>query len=727
MSASGIVLDPVFPVPLVVILGAVIVAVTAWAYRRSGSRVSVPRRWFLLSLRLAATVLLVLILLRPSVREPLPPRHVNAVTVVAIDDSASMGETDVEKASRLDAARATLYDSGVLSHPDQVALFAIGEEARRLGDAAAVDSLSPDGETTRIHHSVRGILEGVAGGLSVNAIVMLTDGHDFDLVNPGQTAALARQRNIPIYAMPFGAAGNARDIAVRNGSYPPYTYIGQRARVGALVRLVGVEHETLTAQLLRGGKVVETKQVPAGEAAEVVVDFEVTEEAVGQFEYEIRVVPLRGETSSDNNSTVSFLNVIEEKIRVLVLEGQPYWDTTFLQRALSRNEKVELEAVVQYQPGTARTIRNTEARGEMEIPRTAKDFASYAIVILGRKVDALLDPDAIEALRDYTRDGGGTVVFARGRAWEADVARDLEPVAWDAGGQGDLQLEVATAGRTLAPFQILRAFPGGLGELPELLAARSVEAPKTLAATLADASGIASGLKVPGIVHRRFGRGQTLSVGVDGLWKWALNAKVDAGEPVFDRFWDSTVLWLLANSDHAFGDRAALRPSASAVLLGEKVFFRLEGGDGFAPSNATPAVSVSDDRGGSESVALTFDEERESWSASFVPQATGRYTAELAGPGGEPLRTRFVVYEEKFELSEVAVDIAYLRNLCEASGGRLLESDGLSKLVRTLAQPAAAADTESVTRSIWDRPGWFYLIVSLLALDWFLRRRWGLA
>ncbi len=724
--ATNIVLDPVFPAPLVAILGVVIVALSVWAYLRSGSRVSAGRRWFLLTVRVTATALLVLVLLQPSVNEALPPREIDAVTVVAIDDSASMGETDVAKASRLDAARAMLFDSGVLDHPDDVALFALGADARRLGDPSAVDALEPVGETTRIHHSVRGILEGVAEGMAVNAIVLLTDGHDFDLVNPGKTAALARQRNIPIYAMPFGAAGNVRDVAVRNGSYPPYTYIGQRARVGALVRLVGVEHETLTAQLLRGGKVVDTKQVAAGEAAEVVVDFEVLEESVGQYEYEIRVVPLRGETSPDNNSTVSFLNVIEEKIRVLVLEGQPYWDTTFLRRALARNEKIELEAVIQYQPGTARTIRNTEARGEMEVPRTAEDFASYAIAILGRNVDALLDPDAIEALRDYTRDAGGTVVFARGRAWKADVARDLEPVIWDEGGEGDVQIEIATAGRTLAPFQILRAFPGGLGELPELPAARSVDGPKALAATLADASGLTSGLKLPGIVHRRFGRGQTLSVGVDGLWKWALNAKVTSREPVYDRFWDSLVLWLLANSDHVFGDRVALRPSASAVLLGEKVFFRVEGGEAFAPSAVDPSVTVTDDRGARESVALSRDEERGAWSASFVPAAVGRYTAELDGPGGQPLRTRFVAYEENFELSEVAVDVAYLRSLCEASGGRLLEADGLGKLVRTLAQPAVAGDAETVTRSIWDRAGWFYLIVGLLALDWFLRRRWGL-
>jgi len=46
---------------------------------------------------------------------------------------------------------------------------------------------------------------------------------------------------------------------------------------------------------------------------------------VGQYEYEVRAQPLENEVDAANNSAITYLNVIDQQIRVLVLEGDPYW------------------------------------------------------------------------------------------------------------------------------------------------------------------------------------------------------------------------------------------------------------------------------------------------------------------------------------------------------------------------------------------------------------------
>ena len=81
------------------------------------------------------------------------------------------------------------------------------------------------------------------------------------------------------------------------------------------------------------------------------MNFDVTEPAVGQYEYELRVTPLDGETDRENNRALTYLNVIDQQIQVLFLEGSPYWDTTFLQRSLLRNDKMNVDSIVQYARG----------------------------------------------------------------------------------------------------------------------------------------------------------------------------------------------------------------------------------------------------------------------------------------------------------------------------------------------------------------------------------------
>ncbi|MEJ0088994.1 MAG: hypothetical protein WDM80_04470 [Limisphaerales bacterium] len=76
-------------------------------------------------------------------------------------------------------------------------------------------------------------------------------------------------------------------------------------------------------------------------------------------------------------------------------------------------------------------------------------------------------------------------------------------------------------------------------------------------------------------MHRRYGRGQVVSIGVDGLWRWSLNAKVEGVNSPFDRFWDQMILWLLAGRDFIPNRQFSFRPSSANILLGEKIYFRL--------------------------------------------------------------------------------------------------------------------------------------------------------
>ncbi len=727
---TSLVLDPILPVPAILLIGLILIGLTVAAYFKVGSRLGVWRNGILGASRLAGVVLVLLVLLQPSRLEQIPPPIKQRVTLVGVDTSRSMEQNDADKTSRLDAAKNLLQDAalvprdGVVKDP-ATRLFEFSTEAESV--TRPLTELTAKGPTTRFHHSITTMLNSVGSGEG-KALILLTDGHDFELVNPSKTGLMARSRQVPIYAVALGKQGKVRDVSVHITSYQPYCYVKQKARLSAMLRLVGCEYEEIQLELVRQNEVIQTQKLNAEENTQMPVQFEVSEKDVGQYEYEIRAVPLEGEVDKDNNSAITYLNVIDQQIQVLLLEGSPYWDTTFLQRSLMRNDKIDLDSIVQYAPHKVRLIRKKPGGEELKVPTTAAGFNHYDVIILGRFVDKLMDRAQLGMLEDYVRNQGGTVIFSRGPAFEGELAKnDLEPVVWGDALNEKVRLQVGREGQSAPPFRILAEQKGGVESAPELIAGRNAIEKKPLTATLASAQGGNGEGPSPGIVQRRFGQGQVVSVGVDGLWRWAFNAKIEGLNNLFDRFWDQMVLWLMAGRDFLPNQQFSLRTSSANILLGEKAYFRVVLRN---PDNKVKEIPMVFYQGDHEVARTTLNavpgQDAYRLMGEFLPEKTGRYRAVARFPDGTSQETRFIVYQDNLEETEVATDAGYLRRLCESSGGRLLAPGELAKLNNELREEKLEVAPKTRLQTIWDRTWFFYLIGLLFGVDWYLRRRWGL-
>ena len=716
--------DPLIPIPVVAGLGALLIAGTAIGYFHIGARISRAQNALLAALRCIGIVGLLLLLLQPSRIRSIPPPQTSRVTMIGVDASKSMRQSDTDAGTRSDYAIAALKDAELLdasgnSTSDSFRYFAFGE------DAQPASSFQPNAWTTRFHTSIQTMLDSLHPGESARALLLFSDGHDFELVNPAKTGFFARQHQTPIYAVATGKQGKVRDVSVRITGFQPYTYVKQKSRINAALRCVGIELETVRVELLRDGKVVQSKNVQTGDAREVPVEFEVTEEKVGQFEYEVHTLAVKNETEIDNNSALTFLNVIDQQIQVLFLEGSPYWDTTFLQRSLLRNDKMNVDSVVKFTADKARTIRKDPKLGELKIPTTAAEWSFYDVVILGRNIEKILTPAQLRTLEAHIRDAGGAVIFARGPAFSGPLAQnDLEPVIWAEAPTAHVKLQIAREGASLPPFRAISNSPGGSDAQPELIAGRAVLEKKPLTATLANSVGDVGGM--PGFVHRRFGSGQVLSVGVDGLWRWAFNAKTDGPNSVFDRFWDQMILWMLASRDFLPTEKFGLRASTANVPLGDRITFRAISRDPAAALKNVPIII----RRGTEEVTrinLVPGEKGERLTADFQPPAKGKYEATATFPGGVKQSVRFIVFDENAEETEVATDAGYLRKLSEASGGRLLRPEELPKFLAQLNDNSTEAQATTAVIPIWDNALVLWFIAAFFSADWYLRRKRGLA
>jgi hypothetical protein len=262
--------------------------------------------------------------------------------------------------------------------------------------------------------------------------------------------------------------------------------------------------------------------------------------------------------------------------------------------------------------------------------------------------------------------------------------------------------------------------------LPELFNARTATTTKPLTATLAQSTDRDTGASAPAIVHRRYGRGQVISVGVEGMWRWGLNAKLEGDNLPFDRFWDQLILWLLAGRDFIPNRQFSFRPNSANIQLGEKVYFRLTMRQPDPQVTSVPLTLFFEDKevGRASLTAPPGDASR--LAGEFLPERVGRYRAAARFPDGTQQDARFIVFNENLEETEVTTDTLGLRRLCESSGGRVIEPADLARLLGELDGEKSEATPKTRLRPVWNVAWVFYLIGLLFGLDWFLRRRWGL-
>lgn len=713
-------LDPIIPVSWILLLAVGAIALTFLAHRLPGRRLGKVRNGLLTTFRLVALLGILALLLRPSREESLTPPSVERTVLVAVDTSGSMKEADEGGITRIDNARKALREAKLFDEDTTGITFFKFADSAHFSSAEEIQTTAANGIETRFHSSLRKMMRSFSGPPPV-AMLMLSDGHDLETIPPGQTAKLATARDCPIYAIPFGSQGSARDVSIRSTTFHPYSFRKQQTRLGATIRALGCAHETLTIDLLREGEMVSQKRIETGTEPFHNIEFLAYEQEAGQYEYSIRVRQVTNEVSVENNLTVTYLNVLDEKIKALLIEGEPYWDTTFLRRSLARNDKLDVDALVRFTPNRTRAIRSNERRKDepLATPQTVADFTAYRIVILGRSVESILGDQGIEALEEWVDKEGGIVIFSRGRAWSGSGKSDLEPIDWSLDRTSESQIEVTSQGLGLAPFRLLHT-RSGEENLPPILAYEPIGTPKTLAAAYGQTSS-----ESPAIVYRRLGSGQTLSLGLAKLWNWVFNSKTEFDNNLYDLFWDQLLLWLLANDGVTPGSDYALQTNTANLPLGESITFSLLY-NGKTPPTGEPVVRLTHNGAEAATLNLTTDPSGDSASLNFTPRAAGRYEAETTLPDGKELKARFLVYREQLELTETATDLAYLQQLATASGGRIIAPDEIAELVSNLLLETAPMEARTRLTPLWNTALICLALVFLLAAEWFLRRRWGL-
>ncbi len=214
----------------------------------------------------------------------------------------------------------------------------------------------------------------------------------------------------PVYSRTFGGNAVVRDLAIDLRSPEEVVFAGMKVAVPVVVRQRGLSGARAIVVLTEEGKEIDRRVVPLTDAEMTEVRFEVGRSTPGVYRFAVTAEPLPDEVTRANNTATLVLRVVDKPVRVLLLEGKPYWDAKFLFRTLFADPSVELDTVVRL--GDSRFLRRTLTRpgaGEgVNPPAPGKDdwqvstdpatlqggadgLRRYQVIVLGRDADAFLN------------------------------------------------------------------------------------------------------------------------------------------------------------------------------------------------------------------------------------------------------------------------------------------------------------------------------------------------
>jgi len=729
-------------VALAIVAAAAAAAIALLTYRGLAA-VDRPRdRAVLIALRVAALVVLLLCLFRPTLilKAAVPQQNFLGVLV---DDSRSMAIADHDGQPRsafiqqqLAAKNGKLLDA--LSQKFVVRFFRFSSSSDRV---ASTGDMKFDGTATRLGQALDRARDELSG-LPMAGLVLVTDGADTSDATLDETLASLKARSIPVFTVGLGEDHFAKDIQVTRVETPRSVLKGSSLVVDVVVSQTGYSGQTVPITVEDDGRLVSTQQVTLpsnGESATVKVRFDANEAGARMFRFKIPTQA--GEQVTQNNARDTLIQVNDRTEKVLYYEGEPRPEYKFVRRAVENDKNLQVVTLL-------RTAENKYYRQSVSnpdevvsgFPQTREELFSYRALILGSVEAASFSPDQLRMIADFVNKRGGTLMMLGGRrsfaegGWAGTPVGEVLPVTMEASNPkylSELSVHPTRVGATYPVTQIAgdeKASATKWDSMPIVTTVNPIRLVKPGATILLNATDNRRQEQVV-LAYQRYGRGKALAMPIQDSWIWRMDAKMAVTDTTHQMFWRRLIRWLV----DGVPDQVNITTNADRVEPGETVKLSAEVLDAaYVEVNDSRVVATVTAPSG-KTVELPVDwtvTKDGDYRTTFVPEETGIYKVAVAATrndktvGSAAMNLR--VSAGDAEYFDAAMRAPLLRRVAEETGGRFFTSSDVQALPEAISYSGRGV-TVVEERELWDMPVLFMLLVGLVSAEWGYRRVRGLA
>lgn len=537
---------------------------------------------------------------------------------------------------------------------------------------------------------------------NVGAVLLFSDG----IYNRGfEPELVAENFPFPIHTVVLGDTVSYPDLAIRNVHYNKVVSLGATFPVRVTVAARDLAGRKAQLTLKESGRLIEKRdiEIPSNRFSKE-IDFMLDATKKGVLPIDIEISGIEGEEQLLNNVRHIYVEVLDQKYKLLCVAASPHPDLGALRSVLNDNYEMDF------------------CFGKEQLP----DFEKYDLVVLHQVPNGKMDFNVLKTQLD--KNVKQPVLFVIGNDTDKDYINKVQSVFEFRSGVTNTLLDVkAHLNPAFSTFTFDSKSDQMIAKYPPLalphLEINALKSHDDL--LLQEVMGVKSGLPLLGFANDK--RKMAFLFGTN-IWRWRLFEYYQSkNHDVFDEMFSKTLKYLLlsANDGSAIYAKETYYSNEPVIITAE-----LRNPNNELVIDPDLTIQIENKLTG-ETYDYTFSKRDHDYelNASLLPE--GLYTYKVQGQMGErkiSVSGTFSVAAIGIEEQQLTADIDRMRTIARLTNGNCYTARELQQLFADLHNDSRITSVEHHESRFEDliHSKWiFFVLIGLAAVEWLLRKMFG--
>lgn len=689
---------------------------TYYQYRRTVPPISKSLQIILGMIRGFAVACIFLLLFAPEITA-IWQKAQKTNLIFAIDKSASMGVKEKGK-SRIERAKYIAEEvADAVDNNFSTRIYAFDSDTTQI--------LNLDIDTTDLGTNIEHALTSLSKAINpAPTIILLTDGNFTLGNNPLYSEAFNQSK---IYSIGLGDTATMPDLLISEVKANKFVYQHQPTEIQVYITARGIRNQRSPVSLVHKGKVLQAKEVDLGQNGETtIVNFQVTPKNTGLTQYNFILKALPEETITKNNKYMVAIEVLKGKVQVGLLAVSPGYDTKFLRLLLDDLEDINLHI----------SIQTTRGKFFFNPPEAILDSLDV-VILYNYHLQSVYDDRILNILEQLDTRRMPALIFTGEKisTFQLNTFNKFIPLKSVQNAPITLETQVnLTVEGEKSPLisifendEIMKRFWLMCPPIQYPYSEISFQSPvKIILET--NQQLLKRKNKMPVMVTQETRGKKNIFLIGSGFWRWHFTF---AEDQFYKTSWKSILRNMIRWLDTDVLDKnVSISVAKKKYQVGEKVFLSTQVYDGsfMVVNDALIRTKILGPSATFEIESEFIQEGR--YEGSFVPITPGKYQV-LAEAWrndlkiGEDTKKLYISAVNK-EFLHTNQNDQFLKRLSTKTGGKYFSEEEAMRILKYLEfKPILSQESKNI--EIWNRLPFLILIMILLSLEWFIRKRKGLA
>ncbi len=618
------------------------------------------------------------------------------IIVIAHDNSTSVKRVSEVGYAQYSSDLSALRDQ--LSNEYEVKVYSFGDSVKNRLEFSGTDII------TNAAKWVRQINDEFQNR-NVGAVIWATDG----LFNRGGNPQFdILKLNAPVYAIALGDTIAPKDLLIANINYNEFAFVGNDFFIEVQVQAIKANNERVHLIITENDRVV-YEQTVAVNSNLFVKDFQIKLSATstGIKRLKAHIVPIDKEITNTNNSQNFFIDVIDSKQDILIAAAAPHPDLAVIKRALENNKQYKVKLAL---------------ADEL----IAVDLSKYGVVVLHQlpstqyPVKPFIEEIQNKKLPFWSILGASTNLGLFNLSQNSvSLNSNIK----------SLQQIFPVLNEQFSTFNLQANYKEQVKKLDPLISPFGrLSINGTYSALLNQKIGSLETTQPLWFFTDINSQRNAFLLG-EGLWRWKfIEDEEESDEYLTNDLILNTIQYLSVKDDKrsfkVFPSKRSF-DELESVIINANLY-----NDNYNPIN-TPDIQIVIKNSKGEAYNYNFSRSENAYKLDVGMFKPGIYTYQSSVQYGNKTHTakgEFYVNEVVAEVQQTVANHSLLKSISDQTGGKVVNPQNMGEIVKDLKSGDQLKTLSFEDRKYEELINFklvFFIILSLLSVEWFLRKRFG--